>query len=216
MIGPDRSPYTLPAEASGRKAVKLAPGQYVEFTMPGPPTRSRSATASRTLRRRRNHRAARRHGGRQAPPDHDAHVAVRLAVQPVSVLQRPERRRAAPGLVDHRVRVRAGVHRRRRPSREAVPAHALLRRAAPAARQDLQGGRQGPPHGARRAARRVDRHRPARLRARRPADVRLVPPTCCCSAPTRPADGLGRRVRPGHRVRQETTSRCTSRRAPTR
>jgi hypothetical protein len=34
IIGPDRSAYTLPAEASGRKAVKLTPGQYVEFTMP--------------------------------------------------------------------------------------------------------------------------------------------------------------------------------------
>ncbi|MFC4588799.1 glycosyl hydrolase family 28-related protein [Sphaerisporangium corydalis] len=33
-IGPDRTAYTLPAEASGRKAVKLAPGQYVEFTLP--------------------------------------------------------------------------------------------------------------------------------------------------------------------------------------
>jgi hypothetical protein len=34
LIGPDRTAYTLPAEASGRKAVKLAPGQYVEFTLP--------------------------------------------------------------------------------------------------------------------------------------------------------------------------------------
>ncbi|MDQ1749177.1 MAG: hypothetical protein QOE71_233 [Pseudonocardiales bacterium] len=34
VIGPDRSAYTLPAEASGRKAVTLAPGQYVEFTLP--------------------------------------------------------------------------------------------------------------------------------------------------------------------------------------
>jgi hypothetical protein len=34
-IGPDRTAYTLPAEASGRKAVKLTPGQYVEFTLPG-------------------------------------------------------------------------------------------------------------------------------------------------------------------------------------
>jgi len=36
VIGPDRSAYTLPAEASGRQAVRLAPGQYVEFTLPGP------------------------------------------------------------------------------------------------------------------------------------------------------------------------------------
>ncbi|SEF25995.1 Pectate lyase superfamily protein [Amycolatopsis pretoriensis] len=34
VIGPDRSAYTLPSEASGRRAVKLAPGQYVEFTLP--------------------------------------------------------------------------------------------------------------------------------------------------------------------------------------
>jgi Alpha-1,3-glucanase catalytic domain D1/Alpha-1,3-glucanase catalytic domain D2 len=34
VIGPDRSAYTLPAEASGRRAVRLAPGQYVEFTLP--------------------------------------------------------------------------------------------------------------------------------------------------------------------------------------
>jgi hypothetical protein len=33
-IGPDRSAYTLQAEASGRTAVKLTPGQYVEFTLP--------------------------------------------------------------------------------------------------------------------------------------------------------------------------------------
>ncbi|WP_232533684.1 glycosyl hydrolase family 28-related protein [Plantactinospora sp. KBS50] len=34
MIGPDRAAYTLPAEASGRMAVRLLPGQHVEFTLP--------------------------------------------------------------------------------------------------------------------------------------------------------------------------------------
>jgi hypothetical protein len=34
VIGPDRSAYTLPAEASGRRAVALTPGQYVEFRLP--------------------------------------------------------------------------------------------------------------------------------------------------------------------------------------
>ncbi|MEV7403752.1 glycosyl hydrolase family 28-related protein [Streptomyces sp. NPDC091267] len=34
VIGPDRTAYTLPAEASGRKAVKLTPGEHVEFTLP--------------------------------------------------------------------------------------------------------------------------------------------------------------------------------------
>src|ERR1700712_2692222 len=35
VIGPGTDAYTLPAEASGRSAVTLAPGQYVEFTLPG-------------------------------------------------------------------------------------------------------------------------------------------------------------------------------------
>jgi hypothetical protein len=34
VIGPDRSAYQLAAEASGRQAVRLAPGQYVEFALP--------------------------------------------------------------------------------------------------------------------------------------------------------------------------------------
>src|SRR5262245_15873034 len=34
VIGPDRAAYTLPSEASGRTAVRLTPGQYVEFTLP--------------------------------------------------------------------------------------------------------------------------------------------------------------------------------------
>ncbi|MET7644715.1 glycosyl hydrolase family 28-related protein [Streptomyces sp. NPDC005426] len=35
VIGPDRTAYTLPSEASGRKAVRLEPGEHVEFTLPG-------------------------------------------------------------------------------------------------------------------------------------------------------------------------------------
>jgi hypothetical protein len=34
VIGPDRTAYTLAAEASGRKAVRLAPDQHVDFTLP--------------------------------------------------------------------------------------------------------------------------------------------------------------------------------------
>ncbi|MFC4852445.1 glycosyl hydrolase family 28-related protein [Actinophytocola glycyrrhizae] len=34
VIGPDRTAYTLPAEASGRAAVRLTPGRHVEFTLP--------------------------------------------------------------------------------------------------------------------------------------------------------------------------------------
>src|SRR3984885_12188105 len=34
IIGPSTQAYTLAAEASGRSAVSLAPGQYVQFTLP--------------------------------------------------------------------------------------------------------------------------------------------------------------------------------------
>ncbi|MHA7986807.1 glycosyl hydrolase family 28-related protein [Rathayibacter sp. CAU 1779] len=34
VIGPSTDAYTLPAEASGRSAVSLKPGQYVQFTLP--------------------------------------------------------------------------------------------------------------------------------------------------------------------------------------
>jgi hypothetical protein len=34
VIGPGREAYTIEAEASGRKAVRLEPGQFVEFTLP--------------------------------------------------------------------------------------------------------------------------------------------------------------------------------------
>src|SRR3954451_17229130 len=34
VVGPDRTAYTLAAEASGRRAVRLTPGQYVELTLP--------------------------------------------------------------------------------------------------------------------------------------------------------------------------------------
>ncbi|MEH0982643.1 glycosyl hydrolase family 28-related protein [Micromonospora sp. CPCC 205556] len=34
LIGPSRTPYSLASEASGRRAVHLTPGQYVEFTLP--------------------------------------------------------------------------------------------------------------------------------------------------------------------------------------
>ncbi|HEU5332214.1 MAG TPA: glycosyl hydrolase family 28-related protein [Actinocrinis sp.] len=36
VTGPSTDAYTLPAEATGRKAVQLNPGQYVEFTLPAP------------------------------------------------------------------------------------------------------------------------------------------------------------------------------------
>ena len=85
------------------------------------PTRSPCGTASptRPTAAASPRRSTSRVNGK-ASQDHDADLAVRLALQPVPVHQRPQRRPAAPGLVDHRVRVRAGSHdaaRRRSPSR---------------------------------------------------------------------------------------------------
>ena len=219
VIGPDRTAYTLPAEASGRTAVKLTAGQYVEFTLP---------SAANAITVRYSIPDAPTGGGITAPLDvtvnggatqtHDADLAVRLALQPVPVLQRPERRPAAPGLVDHRVRLRAGRHHAGADDHDAVPADALLRRAAAAARPDLPGRRQGPADRAGRQQRRLDRHRPARLRARRAAARRPASrPTCCCSAPTRSAGATRptRSTRPSPSPRRRT-SRSTSRRASTR
>ena len=88
IIGPGRDAYTLAAEASGRSAVQLAPGQHVEFTLP----RAANAIAVRysipdSPTRRRPHCSAGRHGERPRPADDDAHLAVRLGVQPVPVQQ---------------------------------------------------------------------------------------------------------------------------------
>lgn len=53
IIGPDRSAYTLPAEASGRRAVRLTPAGTSSSSCPARRTRSPCGTASRT-----RHRAA--------------------------------------------------------------------------------------------------------------------------------------------------------------
>ena len=64
---PGRDAYTLAAEASGRTAVKLTPGQYVEFTLPKAANaiNVRYAIPGRPDRRR-HHRAARRDGRARA------------------------------------------------------------------------------------------------------------------------------------------------------
>ena len=217
VIGPDRGAYTLPAEASGRTAVQLTPGQYVEFTLP---------KAANAITVRYSIPDAPTGGGITAPlavkvgndqPHDDADLAVRVALQPVSVQQRPERRPAAPGLVDHRVRLRAGRDHPGAGDHHAVPAEPLLRRAAAAAGQDLPGRREDP-------ADRVAGGAPG-------PSIDLLDSELVGAAEGRPGGGeraavrrrpdrparLGRRVRQGDRVRpQAPSSRCTSRRAPTR
>ncbi len=106
----------------------------------------RAVQHPRRTARGRHHRAAGRDRRRRAPADHDAHLAVRLALQPVPVHQRPGRRPAAPGLVDHRVLVRAGADLAATGHRQAVPPQPLLRRAAPAAGPHLPGRRPGAAH----------------------------------------------------------------------
>ena len=112
---------------------------------------------------------------------------------------------AAPGLVDHRVLLRAVGDDPDAGDHHAVPPDPLLRRAAAAARQDLPGRRHRPAHRARRAVRQPSTvidlldSRAGRPAARATASRR----TCCCSAPTRSAAGLRRRVRQGDRLRQD-------------
>ena len=72
----------------------------------------------------------------------------------------------------------------------------------------LPGRRQGPADRARRQQRRVDGHRPARLRARRRRRTSSSSRrTCCCSAPTRPA-GATRPTRSTRRSRSPSRRTC--------
>ena len=220
VIGPDRTAYTLPAEASGRSAVKLTPGQYVEFTLP---------KAANALTVRYAIPDAPTGGGITAPLDVTVNGAGKRTMTLTSqyswlynqypFTQRPERRPAAPRLVDHRVRLRARGDDADADDHDAVPAHALLRRAAPAARQDVQGRRQGPPDGARRHA----TPRGPSSTCSTPSwsalpHVRLKAANVLLfgADPFGPA-GLRRRVRQGDRVRaRRRTCRSTCRRASTR
>src|SRR5690242_8763025 len=60
VIGPDRTAYTLPAEASGRAAVRLAPGQHVGLYPAARGKRDhRPLQHPGRAERRRDHRAAR-------------------------------------------------------------------------------------------------------------------------------------------------------------
>ena len=220
VIGPDRTAYTLPAEASGRSAVSLTPGQYVEFTLP---------SAANAITVRYSIPDAPTGGGITAPldvtvngghaSDDDAHLAVRVAVQPVPVLQRPERRPAAPRLVDHRVLAACPTQTTPtpvfptpfRPNHFYDEQRLLLGRT-------YRGRRQDPADRAGRQRRRHHRHRPARLAAGRAAEARPArrERAAVRRRPDRPAR-LGRRDRQGHRVRQEDApARSTSRRARTR
>ena len=153
--------------------------------------------------RRRHHRAAPRHRQRRRQADDDAHLAVRLALQPVPVLQRPARRPPAPGLVDHRVPVRPERHDAAAGDHDAVPAEPLLRRGAPAARPDLPRRRHRAAHGTDGHRGVVHRRRPARLRAGRVAARRAArrQRARVRRRPARPARRRAR-VREGDRARE--------------
>ena len=203
IIGPGTSAYTLPAEASGRSAVSLTPGQYVEFTLP---------SAANAINVRYSIPDApsgggitaplERHGQRRRPPDHDPHLAVRLALQPVPVLQRPECRPAVPRPVDNRMQLRSRPDDAGAGVPDAVPAEPLLRRGTPAAAPHLPGRREDPAGRSPRQRRRDDDHRPDGQPVRTAAEDRRARGE---RGPVRRRSDrtarLRRRVRPGDRVR---------------
>jgi len=172
----DTTAYTLAAEASGRQAVKLtAPGQFVAFTLTQPanavtiryaiPDAPTGGGIDAPLTVSVDHNADGL--GNAHPQTVTADVEVLLPLQPVSVLERPERRPAALRLVGYRVRVRAVGHDPDADVLDPVQADALLRRAACAARQDLPAGGSRPPDRPCRHQCCVDDHRPRRLPERR-------------------------------------------------
>jgi hypothetical protein len=90
VIGPGRSAYTLPAEASGRKAVSLTPGQYVEFTLP---------SAANAITVRYSIPDAPNGGGITAPLDvtvNGAHRKSMTLTSQYAWLYNPRRRRCPP------------------------------------------------------------------------------------------------------------------------
>ncbi len=167
VIGPGRSAYTIEAEASGRKAVRLAPGEYVDFTLPA---------AANAITVRYSIPDAAGGGGVTAP------LAVKAGSQTSTLTmtsqygylynQYPFTNDPDAGLLhrDWWITECGCVPQFDQPAfepREAVPADEVLRRGASAPRQDLPGGRGHPAHRA--GGRGMDRHRPHRHRAGGPA-----------------------------------------------
>ena len=208
-----RAAYTLTGEASGRDAVRLDRGEHVEFTLTRPtnaitvrysiPDAPQGGGIARRSRWRSN--------GRRGEHD-DADVGVRVAVCRLPFSNDPQADWLHPDWWRPPTETQDKPHR----------PEPLLRRAAPAARQDLPGRRQAAAHGARRRDGRLDRDRPARLRARRGA--RSKPPRrgardSLRRRPVRAARlvrGLRRRDRVRQAPRQAPAPSCGSPRAPSR
>ena len=88
IIGPSTQAYTLAAEASGRSAVSLAPGQYVQFTLPQRRERDQRPLQHSGLSHGRwHHGATGCRSQRLLPPNLDAHITVLVAIRSVSVRQ---------------------------------------------------------------------------------------------------------------------------------
>jgi len=143
----DTSAYTLFGEASGRRAVKLAPGQYVAFTL---------TEAANALTIRYAIPDAPTGGGIDSPltvgVDHNGDGHGNTHQQTITLTSKysylynlyrsrtTRRRRAAPGLVDHRMQVRSRCDHPAADGPHPVQADALLRRAARAAGPHLPAG----------------------------------------------------------------------------
>ena len=205
VIGPDRTAYTLPAEASGRSAVRLAPGQYVEFTLP---------RAANALTVRYSIPDSATGGGITAPLDVTVNGTGKRTMtltsqyswlynqypfsnDPNAGLLHPDWWITECGCVPASTTPTPTITTPFRPMHFYDEQRLLLG-------EDLQGRRHGPPHGPRRHERRVDRHRPARLRARRRA-ARPAQGRQRAAVRRRPDrhEGLRERLRQGHRVRPE-------------
>ena len=134
-----------PPRPPAGSAVRLTAGPVRRVHAAGRGQRDhRPLQHSRRAARWRHHRAARRHGQRQAPQDHDADVAstpgcttsTRSPTTPTPTCCTPTGGSPSARCVPADTTPHADDH-------QAVPPDALLRRAAPAARQDLPGRRQG-------------------------------------------------------------------------
>ena len=204
VIGPDRTPTRWPPRRRAGRRSSSRPGSTSS-------SRCRSAANAITVRysipdapdRRRHHRAAATSRSTAAAPQ-----TMTLTSQyswlynqyPFS--QRPERRPAAPRLVDHRVRVRARGHHADADDHHAVPARCTsttssgccsARPTRPATRSGSPSRPAATPRGRSSTCSTPSWSAPPHVQPHRGR-------TCCCSAPTRPA-GATRPTRSTRRSR---------------
>ena len=189
IIGPSTQAYTLAAEASGRSAVSLAPGQYVQFTLPA---------AANAINVRYSIPDSPTGGGITAPLDVQVNGSYRRTMTLTSQYswlygQYPYDNDPTEGdniptdyavecqCVPAQTRSRSRFSRRRGGRSISTPSSACF------SGEPFPAGSTDPPHRSARYQRGTHDHRSDGLATRRPAQVRVrALSTCCCSALTRP------------------------------